>query len=111
MALQIPLVFAKKIDGLIADPGVVSVSEEQRFRSIVELAEKSDKNHFDPSGRTFCSTCLLRRPIRFDILNCMQLEYQTSPAFKWLKCWKMLSIYVTEKGSNGKLRLLMEQDL
>ncbi len=46
------------------DPGVVHVSEEQRFRSIVDLAERSDRNHFDPSGRTFCSTCLLRRPIR-----------------------------------------------
>lgn len=47
-----------------SDPGVIRVSEEQRFRAIVDLAERSERNHFDPSGRTFCSTCLIRRPIR-----------------------------------------------
>jgi membrane protein implicated in regulation of membrane protease activity len=45
------------------DPGLVKSSEDQRYRAIVELAEKStEKNPFDP--RVFCSTCLVRRPLR-----------------------------------------------
>lgn len=46
------------------DAGVVKVSEDQRFKTIVELAERrhGDKMIFDP--KVFCSTCLVRRPLR-----------------------------------------------
>ena len=45
------------------DPGCIKVTEDQRFRAIVELAERSnDKNPFDQ--RIFCVTCLVKRPLR-----------------------------------------------
>lgn len=45
------------------DPGLIKTSEDQRFRAIVELAERSkEKNPFDP--KSFCPTCLVRRPLR-----------------------------------------------
>ena len=45
------------------DPGLIKVTEDQRFRAIVELAERSnDKNPFDQ--RVFCVTCLVKRPLR-----------------------------------------------
>ncbi|GAB6024086.1 Palmitoyltransferase Hip14 [Chamberlinius hualienensis] len=41
------------------DPGIVKQDKEQRFRTIIELAEKQD---FDSSW--FCNTCLVWKPIR-----------------------------------------------
>ncbi|XP_059478555.1 palmitoyltransferase Hip14 isoform X2 [Neocloeon triangulifer] len=41
------------------DPGLVSSSMEQKFRVIIELAERDG---FEPQW--FCSSCLVRRPIR-----------------------------------------------
>lgn len=49
------------IKSWLGDPGVISATQEQRFRTIVELAERGG-NGFDPS--IFCSACLVRRPIR-----------------------------------------------
>jgi len=42
------------------DPGFVIVSQDQRYRTIIEMAESDE---FD-LGSGFCSTCILRRPIR-----------------------------------------------
>lgn len=42
-----------------ADPGIVSANMEQKYRTIVQLAEQDG---FDPA--VFCSTCLVRRPLR-----------------------------------------------
>lgn len=42
-----------------ADPGTISANTEQKYRTIVELAERDG---FDPA--VFCSTCLVRRPLR-----------------------------------------------
>uniref|UniRef100_L7M222 Palmitoyltransferase n=1 Tax=Rhipicephalus pulchellus TaxID=72859 RepID=L7M222_RHIPC len=42
-----------------ADPGIISANTEQKYRTIVELAEQDG---FDPA--VFCSTCLVRRPLR-----------------------------------------------
>ena len=45
------------------DPGIIKTNEEQRFRAIVELAERSkEKNPFDM--KVFCCTCLVKRPVR-----------------------------------------------
>ena len=45
------------------DPGLIKQTEDQRYRAIIELAERSnDKNPFDP--KLFCTTCLVKRPIR-----------------------------------------------
>ena len=45
------------------DPGLIKVTEDQRFRAIVELAERStEKNPFDQ--KVFCVTCLVKRPLR-----------------------------------------------
>lgn len=41
------------------DPGVITASREEKYRTIVDLAERTG---FDPQW--FCSTCLVRRPIR-----------------------------------------------
>lgn len=43
------------------DAGVVAAGQDLRFKTIIELAEKGPGG-FEPS--TFCSTCLIRRPIR-----------------------------------------------
>ena len=46
------------------DPGIIKTTEDQRFRAIIELAERStDKNPFDM--KVFCCTCLVKRPIRY----------------------------------------------
>ncbi|XP_037568428.1 palmitoyltransferase ZDHHC17 isoform X2 [Dermacentor silvarum] len=42
-----------------ADPGIISANVEQKYRTIVDLAERDG---FDPA--VFCSTCLVRRPLR-----------------------------------------------
>lgn len=42
-----------------ADPGIISANMEQKYKTIVELAERDG---FDPA--IFCSTCLVRRPLR-----------------------------------------------
>jgi palmitoyltransferase len=42
-----------------ADPGIVRTSQEVKYRTIIELAESEG---FNPS--VFCSSCLVRRPIR-----------------------------------------------
>jgi len=42
-----------------SDPGTVRTSQEVKYRTIIELAEKDG---FDPV--VFCSSCLVRRPIR-----------------------------------------------
>ena len=45
------------------DPGLIKQTEDQRYRAIIELAERSnEKNPFDP--KLFCTTCLVKRPIR-----------------------------------------------
>lgn len=45
------------------DPGIIKATEDQRFRQIIELAERStDKNPFDM--KVFCCTCLVKRPVR-----------------------------------------------
>ena len=45
------------------DPGLIKQTEDQRYRAIIELAERSnEKNPFDP--KIFCTTCLVKRPIR-----------------------------------------------
>ncbi|KAL1116290.1 hypothetical protein AAG570_005785, partial [Ranatra chinensis] len=41
------------------DPGVVATTQDQKFRTIIELAERGG---FDT--QYFCSTCLVRKPIR-----------------------------------------------
>lgn len=41
------------------DPGIVVKDHEQRYRTIIELAERDG---FDPQW--FCSTCLIRKPLR-----------------------------------------------
>uniref|UniRef100_A0A336K7Y1 Palmitoyltransferase n=1 Tax=Culicoides sonorensis TaxID=179676 RepID=A0A336K7Y1_CULSO len=43
------------------DPGIIQPTKEQRFRTIVELSE-SGGTGFEPSS--FCSACLVRRPVR-----------------------------------------------
>ncbi|XP_055383554.1 palmitoyltransferase Hip14 isoform X2 [Condylostylus longicornis] len=43
------------------DPGVIKPTQEQRFRTIIELSERGGTG-FDPSS--FCSACLVRRPVR-----------------------------------------------
>ncbi|KAL9704165.1 hypothetical protein quinque_007683 [Culex quinquefasciatus] len=43
------------------DPGVIQPTQEQRFRTIVELSERGGGG-FEPSA--FCSACLVRRPVR-----------------------------------------------
>ena len=46
------------------DAGVVYATEENRRHAIIELAENATtKNPFDP--KVFCSTCIVRRPIRY----------------------------------------------
>ncbi|KAG8180260.1 hypothetical protein JTE90_019541 [Oedothorax gibbosus] len=42
-----------------SDPGIIQSTPEQRFRTIIELAEKDG---FHPNW--FCSSCLVRRPLR-----------------------------------------------
>ncbi|XP_054164715.1 palmitoyltransferase ZDHHC17-like [Oppia nitens] len=41
------------------DPGVIAKDHDQRYRTIIELAERDG---FDPQW--FCSTCLIRKPLR-----------------------------------------------
>ncbi|KAG8238511.1 hypothetical protein J437_LFUL017810 [Ladona fulva] len=41
------------------DPGVVSATQEQKYRTIIELAERDG---FE--AQWFCSSCLVRRPVR-----------------------------------------------
>ncbi|XP_042222045.1 palmitoyltransferase ZDHHC17-like [Homarus americanus] len=41
------------------DPGVITADQAQKYQTIIELAERDG---FDPQW--FCSTCLVRRPIR-----------------------------------------------
>ncbi|XP_026480615.1 palmitoyltransferase Hip14-like isoform X2 [Ctenocephalides felis] len=43
------------------DPGVITPTQEQRFRTIIELSERGGTG-FEPSA--FCSACLARRPVR-----------------------------------------------
>lgn len=43
------------------DPGIIQPTQEQRFRTIVELSE-SGGSGFEPAS--FCSACLVRRPVR-----------------------------------------------
>ncbi|XP_050333974.1 palmitoyltransferase Hip14 [Bactrocera neohumeralis] len=43
------------------DPGIIRPTQEQRFKTIVELSERGGIG-FEPSS--FCSGCLVRRPIR-----------------------------------------------
>lgn len=43
------------------DPGVIQPTQEQRFRTIIELSERGGSG-FEPSA--FCSACLVRRPVR-----------------------------------------------
>lgn len=41
------------------DPGIIRTSEKERYRTIIELAERDG---FDQ--RVFCSTCLIKKPLR-----------------------------------------------
>ncbi|XP_073843762.1 palmitoyltransferase Hip14 isoform X2 [Musca autumnalis] len=43
------------------DPGIIQPTQEQRFKTIIELSERGGVG-FEPSS--FCSGCLVRRPIR-----------------------------------------------
>uniref|UniRef100_A0A182TRT0 Palmitoyltransferase n=1 Tax=Anopheles melas TaxID=34690 RepID=A0A182TRT0_9DIPT len=43
------------------NPGVIQPTQEQRFRTIIELSERGASG-FEPSA--FCSACLVRRPVR-----------------------------------------------
>lgn len=45
----------------LGDAGVITASQQLRFRTIIELAEQGSAG-FEPA--TFCSTCLVRRPLR-----------------------------------------------
>lgn len=44
-----------------SDPGVISASRQDKFRTIVELSEGA-RGGFEPAR--FCSACLVRRPLR-----------------------------------------------
>ncbi|XP_046671938.1 palmitoyltransferase Hip14 [Homalodisca vitripennis] len=41
------------------DPGIIATTQDQKFRTIIELAERGG---FEPQW--FCSSCLVRKPIR-----------------------------------------------
>ncbi|XP_065079483.1 palmitoyltransferase Hip14 isoform X2 [Ochlerotatus camptorhynchus] len=43
------------------DPGVIQPTQEERFRTIIELSERGGGG-FEPTA--FCSACLVRRPVR-----------------------------------------------
>lgn len=43
------------------DPGIIKPTMDQRFRTIIELSERGGAG-FEPSS--FCSACLVRRPVR-----------------------------------------------
>ncbi|CAG9819647.1 unnamed protein product [Phaedon cochleariae] len=45
----------------LGDAGIVSTSKQLQFRTIIEIAEKGSGG-FEPSS--FCSSCLVRRPLR-----------------------------------------------
>ncbi|XP_019869510.2 palmitoyltransferase Hip14 isoform X2 [Aethina tumida] len=45
----------------LGDAGIISTSQQLQFRTIIDLAEKGPGG-FEPS--TFCSACLVRRPLR-----------------------------------------------
>nr|CAH7738753.1 unnamed protein product [Callosobruchus chinensis] len=49
------------LNSWLGDPGIVSTSQQLQFRTIIELAEKGSGG-FEPSS--FCSACLVRRPVR-----------------------------------------------
>ncbi|XP_075972291.1 palmitoyltransferase Hip14 [Anticarsia gemmatalis] len=44
-----------------SDPGVITASRQDKFRTIIELSESS-RGGFEPAR--FCSACLVRRPLR-----------------------------------------------
>ncbi|CAB3221760.1 unnamed protein product [Arctia plantaginis] len=44
-----------------SDPGIITASRQDKFRTIIELSESS-RGGFEPSR--FCSACLVRRPLR-----------------------------------------------
>ncbi|XP_026765096.2 palmitoyltransferase Hip14 [Galleria mellonella] len=44
-----------------SDPGVITASKADKFRTIIELSESS-RGGFEPAR--FCSACLVRRPLR-----------------------------------------------
>lgn len=45
----------------LGDPGIIPTNQQLQFRTIIELADKGPSG-FEPS--TFCSACLVRRPLR-----------------------------------------------
>ncbi|XP_023244281.1 palmitoyltransferase ZDHHC17-like [Centruroides sculpturatus] len=53
------LLFYSFVKAWKSDPGIIQMDQEQRYRMIIELAERDG---FDPVW--FCSTCLVRRPLR-----------------------------------------------
>ncbi|GFQ94500.1 palmitoyltransferase ZDHHC17, partial [Trichonephila clavata] len=57
--LPISVYLSTKFGSWKSDPGVIQSTPEQRFRTIIELAEKDG---FHPNW--FCSSCLVRRPLR-----------------------------------------------
>ncbi|CAG7704209.1 unnamed protein product [Allacma fusca] len=43
----------------LGDPGIINMSEDERYQTIIDLAEEDG---FDP--KFFCTTCLVRKPMR-----------------------------------------------
>lgn len=45
-----------------SDPGIIVATREERFRTIIELSERSQGHGFEPTR--FCTACLVKRPVR-----------------------------------------------
>lgn len=43
----------------LSDPGIIKVNQDERYRTIIQLAEREGFDH-----KVFCNTCLIRKPLR-----------------------------------------------